>query len=106
LRRQSQWQPLSLTHDHFAALTPAAPCCSTPQIVWMCWPAGDKQKQQRALPELRKKSIFVSSSNQPPSMWRAVKLVHPYQIAAFIPPLITATILPMCMSSQVGQVRG
>lgn len=70
----------------------------------MCWLAGDT-KQQQALPVLVKKSIFAPNSNQPPSVWRAVKLIYPYQIAAFIPPLITATILPMCMSSQVGQVR-
>ena len=67
-------------------------------------PTGGKL-QKKSLASLESRSIFTPSSGGPPSSWMAIKLIYPYQIAAFIPPLITAAIMPMCMSSQVGQVN-
>jgi hypothetical protein len=39
------------------------------------------------------------------STWLAVRLVWPFAAAAFIPPLVTAAILPLILSPQVRQVR-
>jgi hypothetical protein len=39
------------------------------------------------------------------STWLAVCLTYPYQLAAFLPALVTAAILPLILSPQVQQVR-
>ena len=53
---------------------------------------------------LAKKSVFAAGAEQAPNVWKAIKLIYPFQIAAFIPPLVTAAVVPMILSSQVGEV--
>jgi hypothetical protein len=57
----------------------------------------------------------AASEDQPPSgptllqslhaVWLTMRVIYPFQAAAFIPPLVTAAILPMVFGMDFSQVR-
>lgn len=70
--------------------------------------AAAAAKQQLACSQGTGLDALPAPELQPPDMWgrtwMAVRAVWLYQAAAFMPPLVTAAILPLILSPQMQQV--